>query len=419
MHRSARWVWVLGTSLLASCASPESGGTGSVASRPSPAAERPSEKTTTPSAAPPLLDRIGGETVLLRVVDGTLAHAQVDPRLKARMTGANLPRFRDGFAHVLGQAAGGAPASRGGTPFVASHRGMGISDAEYDAFRSLFEAELAAAKLGARERRELTDLLEGMRGAVVERAPGVDVRLARIEARLEAMDARLVALGRERAATSEPPMKQLAPAALPKPSDVDPAFKGPKWTPMEKALTATLASRLGRGTSMDRSRPPSPLVGRPLPLTRFLSGAGDVVDLARLDPPRTTVLVILRGFSGSICLHCSAQALALAEAADAFRRLGAEVVLVYPGAAESVPAFIAATQKLDDGFKPRYPILLDVDLALVHLLGIEGALAKPTSLVIDKEGIVRFAYIGRQPADRPSASDLLGVVSGLARTGGR
>ena len=56
------------------------------------------------------------------------------------------------------------------------------------------------------------------------------------------------------------------------------------------------------------------------------------------------------------------------------------------------------------------PVALDVSLNLVRAIGIEDNLARPTSLVIDKEGIVRFAYVGKTIADRPSADDLLREV---------
>ncbi len=55
----------------------------------------------------------------------------------------------------------------------------------------------------------------------------------------------------------------------------------------------------------------------------------------------------------------------------------------------------------------HFPVLLDVNLGAVEKFDIKGALAKPTSLIVDKEGLVRFAYVGESYDDRPSAKLLL------------
>lgn len=57
------------------------------------------------------------------------------------------------------------------------------------------------------------------------------------------------------------------------------------------------------------------------------------------------------------------------------------------------------------------PVALDVSLIAVRQLGIEDNLAKPTSLIIDKAGVVRYAYVGKTIADRPSVKDLLNELS--------
>jgi hypothetical protein len=78
-----------------------------------------------------------------------------------------------------------------------------------------------------------------------------------------------------------------------------------------------------------------------------------------------------------------------------------------------VPAFVQAVQSLRRD-PPPMPLALDVSLALVRGLGIEGNLAKPTALVLDGQGIVRYAYTGSSIADRPSVDDLITAVSRIA-----
>ena len=84
--------------------------------------------------------------------------------------------------------------------------------------------------------------------------------------------------------------------------------------------------------------------------------------------------------------------------------------MVYPGPVEAVAPFIEAVRSLANE-PPPMPVALDVSLIAVRKLGIEDNLAKPTSLIIDKHGVVRYAYVGRTIADRPSVKDLLNELS--------
>jgi peroxiredoxin len=110
----------------------------------------------------------------------------------------------------------------------------------------------------------------------------------------------------------------------------------------------------------------------------------------------------MRGFAGAVCLHCSTQMLALVKNLGEFERRKTRVFVVYPGEAATVPVFMESVRALDPNFCPPFRILLDVDLAAVRAFLIEGSLAKPTTLIVDESGIVRWAYVGQQPSDRPS-----------------
>src|SRR5690606_4787743 len=117
------------------------------------------------------------------------------------------------------------------------------------------------------------------------------------------------------------------------------------------------------------------LMGSPLPRTRFIGPDGGIVDLADFRGAKSVVLVVLRGFAGQVCIACSAQTAALASHAKDFEARGAQVALVYPGRAETVPAFLDAVADLDGEFALPFPVLLDVNLGAVNALAIKGALA--------------------------------------------
>ena len=152
----------------------------------------------------------------------------------------------------------------------------------------------------------------------------------------------------------------------------------------------------------------SKLIGKKLPQTRFLSTTGSVVDVTRIGKP--VVLVVMRGFSGQVCIYCATQTTAIANNYARFTAAGAEVVVVYPGPSEAVPAFIQAVQTLRKD-PPPMAIGLDVSLLLVRGLGVEENLAKPTSLILTKDGTIAYAYVGASMADRPSVEDLLRALA--------
>ncbi len=164
---------------------------------------------------------------------------------------------------------------------------------------------------------------------------------------------------------------------------------------------------IGSGTDDRQKRD---LIGKPLSQTRFLSPTGGVLDVAKQRGKKPVLLVILRGFSGQVCLYCAAQTTAISKNIQKFNEMGVEVVVVYPGPVEAVAPFIEAVRSIAKE-PPPMPVVLDVSLIAVRKFGIEDNLAKPTSMIIDKEGVVRYAYVGRTIADRPSVKDLLNELS--------
>jgi peroxiredoxin len=211
-------------------------------------------------------------------------------------------------------------------------------------------------------------------------------------------------------AAPDPTMPSLSPI------QVLPAF----WTHGEEARAQKWVARYNTGSINDADEDPyastgdkavlsqrPDLLDKPLAQTRFLGADGSVIDVGGYKKP--VVVVLLRGFGGQVCLYCAAQTAALCKRIDDFHKAGAEVVVLYPGPAESAPAFIQAVKSLSKE-PPPMPVALDVSLLLVRALGVEDNLARPTSLVLDRGGKVRFAYVGKTIADRPSADDLLREV---------
>lgn len=211
----------------------------------------------------------------------------------------------------------------------------------------------------------------------------------------------------------------LPPADAP---PISPTISAPSlWTAAQEGNAANLIRLYDKGDivipgyedsvgSVVDDRQKRDLLGKPLIQTRFLSSTGSVLDVAQQRGKKPVLLVVLRGFSGQVCLYCATQTTAISKNIKKFNDLGVEVVVVYPGPVEAVAPFIEAVRSLAHEPLPM-PVALDVSLIAVRKLGIEDNLAKPTSLIIDKHGIVRYAYVGRTIADRPSVNDLLNELS--------
>ena len=103
-------------------------------------------------------------------------------------------------------------------------------------------------------------------------------------------------------------------------------------------------------------------------------------------------------------------------------RLRVRVIAVYPGPAEGVAGFRAAFEAtFGEEEELPYEIYYDVDSRLPRELDLlddhpeSKVLAKPSTIVIDREGRIRYAYVGEHRADRPAAETVLDEVRDLLR----
>lgn len=159
------------------------------------------------------------------------------------------------------------------------------------------------------------------------------------------------------------------------------------------------------------------LLGKPMPLTRLISSKGGrLLDLNKFRGVKRVLFVVLRGWSGEVCIYCSTQTKSLMKNKASFDLENTEIILVYPGPRESIAAFVQLTKDLKDdgGEEIPFTICFDTDLSIVEALNIKKELASPTSILLDEEGIIRFAYTGETIYDRPSASVLLEEVRALS-----
>lgn len=142
----------------------------------------------------------------------------------------------------------------------------------------------------------------------------------------------------------------------------------------------------------------------------FLNQKEERVRLTDYLGKKNVLLVFTEGFSKMLCPFCTTQTSRLIANYPKFAELDTEVLVVYPGARDHVDEFIEAATKTEKKQVDQvpFPLLFDEQLTAVEFFGIESNLAHPSSYLIDKQGNVRFAYVGvDMSADRPSVKLLL------------
>lgn len=183
----------------------------------------------------------------------------------------------------------------------------------------------------------------------------------------------------------------------------------------------------GGGNLMDKYKPdtskPKPSgqgersqwVGKPLPFTVMKGVDGKDVDLTQYRGKKQVMIVVLRGFLGEVCCYCIAQTKALSLQKQRLDELGVEVLVIYPGAKENEQSFEQAYRLEFKAEDPPYRVFYDPDLELVQQLGIEGDLASPSTLIVDKNGVIQYFYVGEHRADRPAAKKLVQLIEGMQK----
>jgi hemoglobin len=113
----------------------------------------------------------GGRAAIALMVDDFVVNLVADPRVNKRFTSlepAAVTRFKSNLADQICEAAGG-PCSYLGRDMKATHAGMGITEAEWNATVEDLVKALDKHKIGAKEKGELLGLLGPMKGDIVGR----------------------------------------------------------------------------------------------------------------------------------------------------------------------------------------------------------------------------------------------------------
>ena len=120
-----------------------------------------------------LWDRLGGEKVVRVLVKESGTAAATDPKLNFTRGGQykldekGVERMEQLLVEYV-SAAGGGPLKYTGRDFTTVHKGMKITDAEFDVLMDHLRATLKKHKISEREARELAAIVEKTRKEIVE-----------------------------------------------------------------------------------------------------------------------------------------------------------------------------------------------------------------------------------------------------------
>jgi hemoglobin len=121
------------------------------------------------ASAPSLYQRLGGREGIALVVDDFVANVVADTRINARFKAlepAAVFRLKSNLSDQICDAAGG-PCAYLGRDMKTTHRGMGITEAEWNATVEALVKALDNRKVGAKEKSELLAMLGPMKADIV------------------------------------------------------------------------------------------------------------------------------------------------------------------------------------------------------------------------------------------------------------
>ena len=119
-----------------------------------------------PQKEPTLYTRLGGMPVITAIVEDTIDHSASDPRTKRSFEGVKISRVKEKIVEQVCFLSGG-PCKYTGDTMPVSHKGLKITNAEFDLLVQFLRDAIDRNKVGESEKNELLRLLAPMKRDIV------------------------------------------------------------------------------------------------------------------------------------------------------------------------------------------------------------------------------------------------------------
>lgn len=113
-----------------------------------------------------LYDRLGGKAAITKVVEDFLGNVGLDKAINKRFAKTDLKKLKNSLVDQVCQATGG-PCKYAGKDMATAHKGMKITEEEFNALVGDLKKSLDKFKVGDTEQKELLGALGGMKGDIV------------------------------------------------------------------------------------------------------------------------------------------------------------------------------------------------------------------------------------------------------------
>jgi len=113
-----------------------------------------------------LYDRLGGQPAITAVVDDFVANVAADNRINSFFARTDIPRLKKLLVEQICQATGG-PCTYTGRSMQAAHKGMNITDAQFNALVEDLQKSLNKFKVPEKEQGDLLAVLGPMKPQIV------------------------------------------------------------------------------------------------------------------------------------------------------------------------------------------------------------------------------------------------------------
>jgi hemoglobin len=121
-----------------------------------------------PATTKSLYDRLGGKDAIKAVIHDFLGNVAADTKINARFAKTKIPDLESKLIDQVCQATGG-PCKYTGKSMADAHKGMKITEDEFNALVGDLKKSLDKFKVGAKEQSDLLGALGGMKGDIVNK----------------------------------------------------------------------------------------------------------------------------------------------------------------------------------------------------------------------------------------------------------